>query len=1516
MSNKYANSLIQAVEIISKKLVESAGYDTTVLGIIDQVPDSDDNIYKVKINGELQDATYNGELAPGTEVWVTTPQNDVNNGRQIIGIKTNSGAVESVEINDEELYLPTTKEFSIGEIISPYEFLDATHLVLEADFTTSFSADIYNAVNINTTYSLIATVVTGEDVEVEYKLTIDDIIGNPFFLQNEKQRKLFPWTENSIPFKEIKSIEVEVSNSQFKGAVSYENLKFYVVREYLDTDGLALHLNTINTKTLSQTEYPIEAIALKGIESFEPSNLTWFRYNGEVETEALYKIVMGEHWEKIEPISNINPATFSYLNFYFTEEKIKCLYKSEKDYVLSPQIAIDNKLAPLLKLKINEEEQKISIDEENSAWKMWIEAAGAKLRWTVVDSGGKSFEIEGLEENQTTIDYTDLLEKYSYSTYIQIACELLLGDISCQSDITPTIRVPDAISAYDLNLTNDADIVAADADGVVGENATVSTEIKLYKNGIFQKMEIGEITIDKEDSNITLIPNEAEGFYTLTVGTGYWATIEEDKLNIKITYKNSKDTDIQKDKEFKVTRLRGPKAGQVAVKYSLDLPIQAINVTKAPKGSFNFYIMRHGETVERVSDDESLELNVSIKNATLIDTGVPSILQCDYDNPKDNIEITLTHIETNVEHDKEEIILVDDGAKGKDGKDGKDGVNGKDGKDGTSPYLLDLTNENISIPSAADGTISEEAAVQVLYSKMQLYYGDAAVSDNVTYTWIYDTYSYSGAEIDNLTTFNNKSLQTLVSENDTLSITAQAVVKSGDFDLTFTKILTIAKNPNSAVYALAPESAVIKPDAKKFTFRVKKIEANGKIEYLLWNEDNGVIKSGDFIVSCENSNLVLSADNTHLVITKNTTEPEPINEKFKIVLQDAGETIDEEEIVVVKDGKDGKDATPVFEVDLTNENINLPAYADYKVESSVISSLVSCEVTFWQGTDNITDSVIVKWTCDQAPGEFEGPVLNYESKFGELTVSDILKETSVQQCVFTATIYEKETNKVILSKAMKVIKSPGIAVYNLHPSKHVLKPNDTAFYCEVTKTEANGKMEILSLKVVNNNEVIGTVFTDIKVSTTQGTFSVESKNKIRVEGIADDFTLALMKGDNQIDSEEITFVKDGEKGADGANGKSIIKEYYYFAHTTAFEFPPPPSSSAGANTRPSWNGTSYGTTGQIALFRWTRQRQEGQTEIGWEYPELIEYKGNPNEVDKINLVLQATGGQNKKGVFAYKDGDGEESLVINADLIKTGALLVGDDADNPLLKAGWDTSGNAEVQIAGWTAEQNVLSNTYTDKSNKESSIYLNVGNEDTYKRDAIFEKTEVTENSFNPIQYPARILTQSTQDRYYTKAIDLEIQGETGNILYGTFSKTINLSNYHSYITLSVVDIPTAKKLNANYSLENNNLTITVIISAENECFGPIVAHISYIATDKVTTETILLSNGDLISTNSKFDKQLIETSMQIGKGFIEHSTDGTAMLVGEWDLSNVITGTSGKVNSVSIADIQNMFGKKTSTT
>ena len=650
----------------------------------------------------------------------------------------------------------------------------------------------------------------------------------------------------------------------------------------------------------------------------------------------------------------------------------------------------------------------------------------------------------------------------------------------------------------------------------------------------------------------------------------------------------------------------------------------------------------------------------------------------------------------------------------------------------TSPYSINLDNEYDSIVFTTDGQLVSNDPITI---NAEWYQGTNRVSTEDELTELYSIEPANpeftvGKEFKTI----NDSTTTKIGIKITLSDlskwtgTDATITFKHPSDNTITRTFKMKKIISNVDYDLIPSPKIINTSTTsepKVSFSVLVKNATGTPTTLTkptLDEDNNIIDT--FVLEHYTSVLNTETGKYEMKWTPLTGEDSWTNinieedkNKFRLV-DKAYETNkllwDQEEIEFIENGTspynihlDNEYDSIVFTSDgqlVSNDDIKINAewyQGNVAIESSgqSIESLYTC-----------TGIEATNWDADwiSANNDNKSP---YTGLILTLTKEKLAAWTSTDA---TITFMHPKDNTI--TRTFKMKKIIANVDYDLIPTKTVINTStsEKKVSFSVLVKNATGKPTTQTAPTDTDTFVLeqGTSTWDYKlgkyVITAWGVPDCDDSTdpwaNINITNNTNTFRL-VDKTDKTLlwDQEEIELIKNGSNGTGtpGTDGDTIAEVRAFYRTNTFSPKPASPNSAPNySSASDTWtfielsptssNKYVYSSLGTATK----RGGTENFTYSNWTTPELwnaygLEVNIPPHAAVTFTKLFTDAQGTTHQGLKYDPNGN----VYINASLIKTGLLSVGDNGE--LLSAGWN-DGTPTVTIAGWTATTQMLCNNKT----------------------------------------------------------------------------------------------------------------------------------------------------------------------------------------------------------------------------
>lgn len=462
------------------------------------------------------------------------------------------------------------------------------------------------------------------------------------------------------------------------------------------------------------------------------------------------------------------------------------------------------------------------------------------------------------------------------------------------------------------------------------------------------------------------------------------------------------------------------------------------------------------------------------------------------------------------------------------------------GNDGHTDYVLDISNDNIVIPTDSNGKIGT-TSLDYASSELRLYYGNSIVNKSEYFPIIetssgiiysidnsnpeYDKINLTSVDFSGTTGFINISIYGDLSYSELLAKGTINVIKLLGLDsyeiVTSVKTIKVTQETNTESEIIEPTTITAKV-IKNTGFEVKETTEGTlayKYSYQLPMEKGTEITPGQ--------SVTISNNNQPVYIEFNYYSP-----------KSGGIVIDRETIPFVRDGKNGLDAELVYTLDISNESHNIPTNSEGKTTGATSYIGADTLVTLYKGETIVpTDDWDLEITQS---GGIVYTTTNVDSNNINIVVSDV---NNMDDSGYLNVVAKAKGGAKVLGRAkFSISKSKGTFSLKLQPSVNQIiisyssdgtyTIDPTAVTVKLLKNDGNYISEITDYNIAykfNESPVENLIQPggSIPISYNGSRLYLELK-------VYDKTNNSLL-----LDKETIPFVKSGVPGVPGSRGPAI-----------------------------------------------------------------------------------------------------------------------------------------------------------------------------------------------------------------------------------------------------------------------------------------------------------------------------------------------------------------------------------------
>ena len=462
------------------------------------------------------------------------------------------------------------------------------------------------------------------------------------------------------------------------------------------------------------------------------------------------------------------------------------------------------------------------------------------------------------------------------------------------------------------------------------------------------------------------------------------------------------------------------------------------------------------------------------------------------------------------------------------------------GNDGHTDYVLDISNDNIVIPTDSNGKIGT-TSLDYASSELRLYYGNSIVNKSEYFPTIeassgiifsidnsnpeYDKINLTSVDFSGTTGFINISIYGDSSHSELLAKGTINVIKLLGLDsyeiVTSVKTIKVTQETNTESEIIEPTTITAKV-IKNTGFEVKETTEGTlayKYSYQLPMERGTEITPGQ--------SVTISNNNQPVYIEFNYYSP-----------KSGGIVIDRETIPFVRDGKNGVDAELAYTLDISNESHNIPTNSEGKTTGATSYIGADTLVTLYKGETIVP---INDWDLEiTQSGGIVYTTTNVDSNNINVVVSDV---NNMDDSGYLNVVAKAKGGTKILGRAkFSISKSKGTFSLKLQPSVNQIiisyssdgtyTIDPTAVTVKLLKNDGNYISEITDYNIAykfNESPVENLIQPggSIPISYNGSRLYLELK-------VYDKTNNSLL-----LDKETIPFVKSGVPGVPGSRGSAI-----------------------------------------------------------------------------------------------------------------------------------------------------------------------------------------------------------------------------------------------------------------------------------------------------------------------------------------------------------------------------------------
>lgn len=473
-STQYEKQILDAIEVIVDRAIDSAGYNKTIRGIISSLEDPTIGKYKVKYqDSEIEAYSNNKDVkySKGTLVDIMVPNGDFTQNKVILDAVDKNNVEYNTILEESEQYeidggnhIAATQEFGLcsyheNDIIYLYDrdedinninldtigFMESiktnNKILCGAKFRTSFDAKQKRDGNFGIVFKLdFKDNITGAIKTKSFVIDINKMVGSPYdLLKPIRQSGIFQI--NNQNFDSIRSIyifskdfsiidETKETNDIFVSDFELSALRSLTTEEI---NGYSLQINKIGKGYFNEDSKETDVVTLEAIlklktkESTIDVNYYWFKENSQIDLSSdEYISYGGNGWECLNRFNEIDDgsrmwiATDKRFNISKTicesaATNIKCVIVKDNNIIAEDTITIYNYVpSHTISISSNQGNQ-FYFDNGNPTLTCLVDGAESddyEYHWSYIDINGDSQELE--ETVTENIEYNTAIANYEF----------------------------------------------------------------------------------------------------------------------------------------------------------------------------------------------------------------------------------------------------------------------------------------------------------------------------------------------------------------------------------------------------------------------------------------------------------------------------------------------------------------------------------------------------------------------------------------------------------------------------------------------------------------------------------------------------------------------------------------------------------------------------------------------------------------------------------------------------------------------------------------------------------------------------------------------------------------------------------------------------------------------------------------------------------------------------------------------------------------------------------------------
>lgn len=480
------------------------------------------------------------------------------------------------------------------------------------------------------------------------------------------------------------------------------------------------------------------------------------------------------------------------------------------------------------------------------------------------------------------------------------------------------------------------------------------------------------------------------------------------------------------------------------------------------------------------------------------------------------------------------------------------------GDDGHTGYVLDVSNDNIAIPTDSDGVVGP-TSLQFAFSECRLFYGNNLVHKDEYYFKVTASTGVNFQLIETNPNYHKIELKEASFEGTNGYIDIKIYSDSLNENLLASAKINIVKLIGLSSYEIVPSVTSIKviPETVTTNESIEPATISAKIYK---NTGSGVreVNEGQLVYKYS---YQLSGDRGTVlepgmeIQISNDNDPQFL--LFNLYHPDNSSLIiDRESIPFIRDGKNGEDGQSSYVLDLSNDNHTIPTDSEGKTVSNMAYAGAETLISLFLGDNSYP---LTDWTMDVISSSgIEFTKSDFDDISRKVVITNVNDMADSGYIDFVAK--QKGTSKILGRGRMSLTKSKGTASYKLVPSVYqiIVEPNGTGGAFKITPA-------VINVKVFMNDGVSSKETTDLKVkykysdSVIENEVGVNTNFNISYAQNRSFIQLTIYDKNNPsivLDRENIPFIKSNIPGVPGDRGPALRQlewiEGYIYVNNSEF----------------------------------------------------------------------------------------------------------------------------------------------------------------------------------------------------------------------------------------------------------------------------------------------------------------------------------------------------------------------------